>query len=57
MEILRKWKAKRAGAGITITHSTGRIAGIELVQVELRDGAIAVVVATGKDGVRYELAS
>ncbi len=50
MEKLNGWSAKRAGAAITITHSTGKITGVRLIGNE--DGK---TVARTADGKKYEL--
>lgn len=54
---LRNWSAKRAGGRITITAvyvasgEPARITGIETIV----GGAGKPTIATGQDGVRYEL--
>ena len=48
--ILHDWSAKRSGAAITITHSTGRISGV--AEITVKDGAL---VAIGISGDWYEL--
>lgn len=58
MKTLYDWKAQRAGAAITITHSTGKITGIAVIapaRVERGAGQYQGLVAIGKDGQRYEL--
>lgn len=50
MDILYSWNAKRAGGRITVTHSCGKIAGIDTIQPES-----GRVVATGADGRKFEL--
>lgn len=49
MKTLYDWSARRAGAGITITHSTGKITGVDSVCVE--DG----IVVACKGDERYAL--
>ena len=44
------WSVKRAGAGMTVKHSAGKVTG--LVSVELRGGG---VIATAADGSEYRL--
>lgn len=59
MDTLYSWNAKRAGGRITVTHSCGKIAGIDTIQpepVDLKHKAIFTgVVATGADGRKYHL--
>ena len=50
MDTLYSWNAKRAGGRITITHSCGKIAGIDLIQPE--NGK---VIATHADGRKFAL--
>lgn len=50
MDKLYSWTAKRAGGRITVTHSCGKIAGIDTIQP--KNGK---VVATDKDGREFEL--
>lgn len=50
MDKLYSWTAVRAGAGITVKHSCGKIVNVATIQPE--SGA---VVATGGDGRKYEL--
>ena len=50
LPVLFKWTAKRAGGRITIYHSTGKIVGID--KIELVEGD---VVATTNDGDQYKL--
>lgn len=52
METLRNWSAKRAGASITITHSTGKITGVEKIEPSSGDR----VIATDGNGKQYVLA-
>lgn len=54
METLYSWTARRAGASITITHSTGKITGIEKIEPS-GDGR---VIATDTSGQKqYVLAA
>jgi hypothetical protein len=49
------WMAKRAGAGITIVHSTGKVTDIESITLtEITNDAPALV-ARRSDGEVYEL--
>ena len=50
MDTLYSWNARRAGGRITITHSCGKIAGIDTIQPE--NGR---VVATRHDGKQFQL--
>jgi hypothetical protein len=50
MDKLYSWNAKRAGGRITVTHSCGKIAGIDTIQPE--NGR---VVATHADGRKFDL--
>lgn len=50
MELVRDWTAKRAGGRITVTHSTGKIVGVDSIAV--RSGKI---VATDRTGKHYAL--
>lgn len=50
MDKLYSWDARRAGGRITITHSCGKIAGIDSIKPE--NGK---VIATHHDGRRFEL--
>jgi hypothetical protein len=50
MDMLYSWRARRAGAGITITHSCGRVVNVESIQVT--DGR---VIATKQTGDVFEL--
>ena len=50
MDTLKNWKAKRAGAGMTITHATGKVT--EVAEIEVKAG---VIIATGADGRHYDL--
>lgn len=47
---LYSWRARRAGGRITITHSCGKIVGVDSIYVS--DGA---VFAIDKGGVTYAL--
>lgn len=47
---LYSWRAYRAGAAITITHSCGKI--VNIAQIEPIGG---VIIATKHDGTKYEL--
>lgn len=51
MEKLHNWTAKRAGAGITITHETGKLINVDRITTE--NGGI---VAITQDGKRHHLA-
>jgi hypothetical protein len=56
MDQLQNWKARRAGGRITITHATGKVVGVDCIQPEnARNPPRAVIVATDKDGRKYEL--
>ena len=62
MDKLYSWTAKRAGAGITITHSCGRITGVASIApeniCERFDPLILdrrSLVATHNNGTKYEL--
>lgn len=50
MDKIYSWRSRRAGGRITITHSTGKIVGVDVI--EPIDGK---VVAIDKDGRSYEL--
>jgi hypothetical protein len=50
MDKLYSWSAKRAGGRITVTHSCGKIAGIDRIEPEF-----GRVIAVDKDGRSYEL--
>jgi hypothetical protein len=50
MVTLFNWNAKRAGGRITITHSSGKITGINTIQPE--NGK---VIAYAVDGRKYQL--
>lgn len=52
MERLYSWRARRAGGRITVTHSCGKIANVDVI--EPRDGKIVAVVADGRE---FELAN
>lgn len=52
MDKLYSWSARRAGGRITVTHSCGKIVGVDTIQPEN-----GVVVATKHDGSKYELAN
>ena len=41
MDTLYSWNAKRAGAGITITHSCGKITGIQ--EIAVRAGQVLAI--------------
>ncbi len=47
---LTAWKARRAGPSITIEHSTGKVVGVDRIEV-----TTAGIIATDKNGVSYEL--
>lgn len=55
MPTLLKWYAKRAGGRITITHSTGKVAGIDKIEPRQIDGVWQVVAISEDDGVTYIL--
>lgn len=50
MDRIYSWNARRAGGRITITHSTGKIVGVDVIAPQ--NGKI---VAIDKDGRSYEL--
>ncbi len=50
MHKLYGWRARRAGGRITITHSTGKVPNVDVIEPE--DGK---TVATDKNGQKYEL--
>jgi hypothetical protein len=50
MDKLYSWNARRAGGRITVTHSCGKIVGVDTIQTE--NGR---VIATDKNGRRYDL--
>lgn len=50
MDTLYSWNARRAGGRITVTHSCGKIVGVD--RIEPVEGK---VVATDKDGRQYAL--
>jgi hypothetical protein len=50
MDTLYSWNARRAGGRITVTHSCGKIAGIDTIQPEA-----GRVIATRHDGQQFEL--
>jgi hypothetical protein len=52
MDKLYSWKARRAGGRITVTHSCGKVANVDVI--EPRGG---VIVATVADGREFELAN
>lgn len=52
MDTLYSWNARRAGGRITVTHSCGKIVGVDLIQPE--GGKI---VATRHDGIKFELST
>lgn len=56
MDKLENWKARRAGGRITITHATGKVVGVDLIQPEaVANPTRTAVVAIDKNGRRYEL--
>lgn len=50
MDKLYSWSSKRAGGGISVTHSCGKITGIS--EIVLEEGK---VIARCGDGRRFEL--
>jgi hypothetical protein len=50
MDTLYSWSAKRAGGRITVTHSCGKIANVDIIAPE--DGR---VIATDKDNRKFVL--
>jgi hypothetical protein len=50
MDTLYSWSAKRAGGRITVTHSCGKITGVDTITSN--DGK---VIATDRDGRQFEL--
>jgi len=60
MDKLYSWTIRRAGAAVTVSHSCGKITGITLVEPEWvhetpQADAARVIVATGRDGRKYQL--
>jgi len=51
MDTLYSWNAKRSGSTMSVTHSCGKISGIDIIQPE--GGQI---IATATDGRKYILA-
>lgn len=57
MTKLYSWEAKRAGGAITISHSCGKIVGVDFITTtQDENGKNKKVVAIHKDGRSYELA-
>lgn len=50
MEKLTGWRARRAGGRITVTHSSGKVPNVDVI--EPRRGKIVAIV---KDGREFEL--
>lgn len=50
MDTLYSWNARRAGGRITITHSCGKIVGVDRIESIGNN-----VVATDKNGCQYKL--
>ena len=53
MDTLYSWSARRAGGRITITHSCGKVVGIDTIEPD----AEGKVIATRHDGTKFYLAA
>lgn len=53
MDTLYSWSARRAGGRITITHSSGKVVGVDTIEPD----AEGKVIATRHDGAKFYLAA
>lgn len=52
MDILHGWRARRAGGRITVTHSSGKVPNVDVIEP-----VGGKIVATVADGRKFELAA